>query len=220
VSSSEAEVWWFHNDQPIEGSLPGPAHNIEKSEQEVMDVIITSTLVLHGAYYNEYYGYTEVNLSGKYHCQIVANDISSAIAPSNILNLKPFRGYLLDPPCNSDHEFFSDNITCVGNRSLLFPLAMTTAVSGERTTDTAASTSVAVNTAASSAATSRTATSVFTTLSATALPDNSPTQPVLMYVLIAFALLFGGTTMLVGLYYRRKPGRKYTSMSSYIIIVI
>jgi hypothetical protein len=220
VPSSEAEVRWFHNDQPIEGSLP--AHNIEELEpQEAMDsVIITSTLVLHGTYHNDFNGFTEVNLSGKYHCQIVANDISLTIAPSNTLNLKPIAGYLHDLPCDSDQEFFSDNITCVGNRSLLFPLAMTTAVSGERTTDTAASTSVAVNTAASSAATSRTATSVFTTLSATALPDNSPTQPVLMYVLIAFALLFGGTTMLVcgglcGLYYRRKTGRKYTSMPSY-----
>jgi hypothetical protein len=191
VPSSEAVVQWFHNDQLIEGSFPT---DIEESlPEEVMDsIIITSTLVLHGTHQNRF---TEVNFSGKYHCQIVANDISLAIAPSNTLNLRPITGYIHDPPCrNSDHEFFSYNITCVGN--------------------TAAS-----NTAASSAATSRTATSVFTTLSATALPDNSPTQPVLMYVLIAFALLFGGTTMLVcgglcGLYYRRKTGRKYTSMSS------
>jgi hypothetical protein len=50
----------------------------------------------------------------------------------------------------------------------------------------------------------------------TTLPDNSLPQPVLMYVLIAFALLFGGTTMLVcgglcGLYCKRKTGRKYGS---------
>jgi hypothetical protein len=127
--------------------------------------------------------------SGYYDCQIVVTDTGYTDS-SYALFLGSRHDFRFELPC-SDQELFSDSIDCV----LLFPHATTTAAS-------------------ISAATSRAATNVFTTLGATALPDNSSPQPVWVYVVTILAILFGATTMLLcgGLcffYYRRKTGRKY-----------
>ena len=181
VPSSEAavvEILWFYNDQQITDSFPAM---IELSPIETTGErsSITSTIVFDGDTFNDTY-------QGRYYCQI-AVDGGNSIAASNTLVLVEDSEFL--SACRGDQEYFSAEVVCVGTES---PATTTTVVeetslASETTDMTTAMTTAIMTTDAS--------TSVLTTLTSTAvLPESSP---MLTYVLIAKATVFGTIILLL-----------------------
>ena len=195
VPSSEAavvEILWFYNDQQIiTGSFPA---TIELSPTEPAAgerSSITSTIVFDGDTFNSSY-------QGRYYCQI-AVDGGNSIAPSNTLVLVAESEFL--SACRGDQEYFSEEAVCVGTES---PATTTTVV--EETSLVSETTDMTTDIMTTDASTS-----VLTTLTSTAvLPESSP---VLTYVLIAIATVFGTIIMLLVagmgiVFWKRKTARE------------